>query len=279
MSNVQTANKAVTPVDRLKSVLNAQSVQDQFRNALKDNSSLFVASLIDLYNGDKYLQECQPQMVVIEALKAATLKLPINKALGFAYIVPFKNKGVPTPTFILGYKGYIQLAMRTGMYKYLNADLVYEGEYKGFNKLTGEVDLSGEAKSEDVIGYFAHMEMLNGFKKTVYWTKEKVMAHAKKFSKSFHKDSSPWHTNTDEMAMKTVVRNLLSKFGFLSVEMMNAVANDIVADERDPETEAKSTIEMNANTETIDIEIEPIDESATAEQEAAATQSEAKPDF
>lgn len=254
MSNVQTTNKTPSPVDRLKNVLNAQSIQEQFKNALKDNSSLFVASLIDLYNGDKYLQECQPQQVVIEALKAATLKLPINKALGFAYIVPFKNKGVPTPTFILGYKGYIQLAMRTGMYRYLNADLVYEGEYKGFNKLTGEVDLTGEAKSEDVIGYFAHMEMLNGFKKTVYWNKEKVMAHAKRFSKSFHKDTSPWHTNTDEMAMKTVVRNLLSKFGFLSVEMMNAVANDIAADERDPEKEADSAIAMNANTETIDIE-------------------------
>lgn len=238
----------LTPVDRLKTILTAQSVQDQFKNALKDNSSLFVASLIDLYNSDKYLQECSPQQVVVEALKAATLKLPINKALGFAYLVPFKK----TPTFILGYKGYIQLAMRTGFYKFLNADVVYEGEYKGLNKLTGEVDLTGEAKNEKAIGYFAYMEMLNGFKKTVYWSHDKVLAHAKRYSKSFGNSSSAWQTSFDEMALKTVVRNLLSKFGYLSVEMMNAVANDIAAE--DQEASATSEIKMNANDETIDIE-------------------------
>lgn len=269
MSNVQTANKAVTPVDSLKNVLNAPSVQEQFKNALKENASLFVASLIDLYNTDKYLQECKPQQVVVEALKAATLKLPINKALGFAYIVPFKNKGVPTPTFILGYKGYIQLAMRTGFYKFLNADVVYEGEYKGKNKLTGEVDLSGEPISDKVVGYFAHMEMLNGFSKTVYWDHAKVLAHAKKYSKSYGNSTSAWHTNFDEMALKTVVRNLISKFGYLSVEMMNAVTDDLNADER-IEKEVGSEIKINANEQTIDIEPEPIDIEQPAE-EAQAT--------
>ena len=259
------ASKQLTPVDSLKRVLSTQSVQEQFKNALKDNSSLFVASLIDLYNSDKYLQECKPGQVVIEALKAATLKLPINKALGFAYLVPFKNKGVPTPTFILGYKGYIQLAMRTGFYKFLNADVVYEGEYKGKNKLTGEVDLTGEPKSEKVVGYFAYMQMLNGFTKTVYWDHEKILSHAKKYSKSYNNSSSAWHTNFDEMALKTVIRNLISKFGYLSVEMMNAVSDDMSADERN-ETEVTSEIIMNANDQTIDIESEHVTEEPENEQ-------------
>ncbi|WP_373325670.1 recombinase RecT [Sporomusa paucivorans] len=264
--------KQLTPIDSLKQVLSTPSVREQFDNALKDNSALFTASLIDLYNGDKYLQECKPGQVVIEALKAATLKLPINKALGFAYIVPFKNKGVPTPTFILGYKGYIQLAMRTGFYKFLNADVVYEGEYKGKNKLTGEIDLSGAATSEKVVGYFAHMQMLNGFTKTVFWEHGKIIAHAKKYSKSYGNSSSAWSTNFDEMALKTVVRNLLSKYGYLSVEMMNAISEDISADERN-EREVSSEIKMNANEQTIDIESE------TVVDEPETEHSKAVPDF
>ena len=101
------ASKSLTPVQKMKSIINADSVQEQFRNALKDGAPLFIASLIDIYSNDKYLQQCPPQAVIMEALKAATLKLPINKNLGFAYIVPYKNE----PQFQIGYKGYIQLAM------------------------------------------------------------------------------------------------------------------------------------------------------------------------
>ncbi|KAA5532691.1 recombinase [Taibaiella lutea] len=246
-------------IDKLKSVLSAESVTVQFKNALKEHSDMFIASVIDLYGSDSSLQQCDAGAVVKECLKAAVLKLPINKSLGFAYVIGFNNtKGkdaegkwikVMEPTFQLGYKGYIQLAMRTGQYKIINADLVYEGEFKTKNKLTGEFDLTGEKKSETVIGYFAHIEMLNGFSKTLYMTKDKVDAHAKRYSKSYNSTSSPWKSNFDEMATKTVLRNLLSHYGFLSVEMAGAMNQDI---DNDAAVESvKNDINDNANSGTM----------------------------
>ena len=166
-------------VDVLKNMLNAPSVMEQFNNALAKSAPTFVASVIDLYNGDTNLQQCEPKAVVMEALKAAVLKLPINKALGYAFIIPFNNsvkddKGnwvkKMVPTFQMGYKGYIQLAMRTGQYRTINADVVYEGELRKANKLTGEIAFDGEKKSDKVVGYFCYFELLNGFSKTLYMT-------------------------------------------------------------------------------------------------------------
>lgn len=241
------ATMALTPVQKLKSVIGTDSVQEQFRNALAEGSSLFVASLIDIYNNDKYLQKCSPQAVIMEALKAATLKLPINKSLGFAYIVPYGSE----PQFQIGYKGYIQLAMRTGKYRFLNADVVYEGELKSQNKMTGEIDLSGEAKSSNIVGYFAYIETVNGFKKSLYWSKERVLTHAKRYSKSFNHSSSAWQSNFDEMALKTMLRNLLSHYGIMSVEMVSALNSD--SDERTQEARVEDEISGNANSEIIDI--------------------------
>lgn len=234
--------KQLSPVQKLKRTLNVDSVQEQFNNALADSAPLFVASLIDVYSSDKTLQRCNPNDVIMEALKAATLKLPINKNLGFAYIVPYGDR----PTMQIGYKGLIQLAQRTGEYKYINADLVYEGELRKVNKLTGEIDLNGEKKSDQVIGYFAYLETLNGFSKTVYWTKDAVTKHAKKYSKSFNSKSSPWQTEFDSMALKTVLRNAISKWGVMSVEMQNAIDRDI-------ESEVQQEVQNNANREEIDI--------------------------
>lgn len=258
MSNVSVSAN-VPAVKRLKAIISTESVQEQFKNALKDGAPLFIASLIDIYGNDTYLQNCEPQAVIMEALKAATLKLPINKSLGFAYIVPYKNKGVQEPQFQIGYKGYIQLAMRTGQYKYINADVVCEGELKGHNKLTGEVDLSGDPKSDSIIGYFAYIETVNGFRKPLYWSKDKVLAHAKRYSKSFSRDTSAWKTNFDEMALKTMLRNLLSKYGVMSVEMMNAFSSD-TGDERSCEAKVEDEIKGNANGDIIDVEGKVADE-------------------
>ena len=235
---------AVKPVDRLKNIINAQSVQEQFRNALGENRGLFVSSLIDIFTTDNYLQKCDPAAVVREALKAATLKLPINKALGYAYIVPYKD----TPTFQIGYKGLIQLAQRTGQYRYINADIVYQGEYRGYDKLSGAVDLYGEKTGDEIIGYFAYIETIYGFKKTLFWTKDKVIAHAKKHSKMFSSDkaSNVWKSNFDEMALKTVLRNLLTKYGIMTVDMAPAI-------EHDPD-DAYAESETNANVVDMDFE-------------------------
>lgn len=263
----------------LSSMLNAESVQAQFRNALGEHKDTFVASIIDLYNADRSLATCRTADIVKECLKAATLKLPLNKALGFSYVVVYKNnvkqpdgtwQQVPTPTFILGYKGYIQLAMRTGQYRTINADVVYEGELQRGNKLTGEINLNGEKKSDRVIGYFCHFELLNGFSKTLYVSVDEMAAYAKKYSPSVgrattveqliekanqgasEKKSVGWEGNFNDMAIKTVVRRLLSKYGYLSVEMQNAMAGEVIAE--DNAMNARTEMAANVGTKIVDID-------------------------
>lgn len=268
-------------VDLLKNMLNAESVQAQFKNALGKNSGTFVASVIDLYNGDKSLQQCEPKAVVMEALKAAVLHLPINKALGYAFIIPFNNnrkvkytdeqgvererwEKVMEPTFQIGYKGLIQLAMRTGQYRTLNADAVYEGELRKVNKLTGEIAFDGERTSDKVVGYFCYFELLNGFAKTLYMTVEQMAMHAKRFSKGLKKETTVeslinlaalpvsdsnavgWMGNFHGMAIKTVIRNLLSKYGYLSVEMQNAIADDYEGETTCSTPEDQTPVVMDA---------------------------------
>jgi recombination protein RecT len=244
-------NGQLTKIDSLKKMMEAPSVQEQFKNALADNTGPFVASVIDLFNGDNYLQGCEPKAVIMEALKAAVLKLPINKSLGFAYIVPYKSNNALVPQFQIGYKGLIQLAMRTGQYKTINADLVYEGELRSRNKLTGEFDLRGEKKSDNIIGYFAYIELLNGFSKTLYMSKEKVTQHAQKYSKAFNVPNGPWKKEFDAMAVKTVLRNLLSHYGFLSVEMVNAFDAD---PDQDVSDRVREEIKHNGNGSSIAFE-------------------------
>ena len=218
----------VRPIDKLKNILAAQSVQEQFQSVLKENAGAFVASIIDLYNTDKTLQLCDPKSVVMEALKAASLKLPINKQLGFAWIVPYKNKqGQYIPTFQLGYKGYIQLCMRTGAYRYINADVVYEGELIKHDKLTGEIEIDPTRRTSDKkVGYFAFIETLNGFRKTLYMSLDEVIKHAQQYSKSYGNKDSAWASDFDSMALKTCLRLLLSKYGVMSVEMQRAYIED-----------------------------------------------------
>lgn len=269
--------KQERPIDLFKSVINAPSVQTQFNNALGEHKDAFVASLIDLFTGDKSLQTCKPQMVIAEALRAATLRLPLNKALGFAYIVVYNNSvknpdgswtKVPTPTFIPGYKGYIQLAMRTGEYRTINADYVYEGELRKVNKLTGEIAFDGEKKSDKIVGYFCYFELLNGFSKTLYVSVEDMAAYAKRYSPSINKNTTieqlivkandgivskkvGWEGNFNDMALKTTIRKLLSKYGYLSVEMQNAISKDV--DEQDA-VSRNDIIEEQANKQTITID-------------------------
>lgn len=247
-------NQAVArPIDKLKSILAAQSVQEQFKAVLAENSGAFVASIIDLYNTDKTLQACDPKSVVMEALKAASLKLPINKQLGFAWIVPYKDgkTGQFIPTFQLGYKGYIQLCMRTGAYKYINADVVYEGELVKQDKLTGEIEIDPSKRiSDKKIGYFAFIETLNGFRKTLYMSVEEVTRHAQRYSKSYGKSNSPWASDFDSMALKTCLRLLLSKYGVMSIEMQKAYIEDTEAITEDHNNHDDNVIEAEYTVET-----------------------------
>lgn len=211
-----------SPATMMNAILNAESTKKLLENSLKENAGAFAASVLDLYSTDTALQKCEPGKVFAECLKAVSLKLPINKQLGFAYIIPYGD----VPTFIIGYKGLLQLAQRTGAYRYINTDVVYEGELKSVDKLTGSVDLSGERTGDNIIGYFAYIQTVSGFEKALYWSKEKVMAHALRHSKSYARGNPIWKENFNEMAQKTVLRNLLSKWSPLSVEMANAMSDD-----------------------------------------------------
>jgi len=240
---------AKTPVDRLRNILSQPSVQEQFNNALKDNRNTFIASLIDIYGSDKYLQQCNPGLVIREALKAAVLQLPLTKSLGHAWIIPYKG----VPQFQLGYRGYVQLAMRSGQYRFLNADVVYEGELQGTDRLTGLLDLGGKKASDKVVGYFAYLELLNGFRKAIYWETERVIEHAKRFSQAYNTKGGPWQENFDAMALKTVLKRLLAGYGILSIEMQQAFREDT------PEEELASRVEV------IDAEATVVDVTAPAE--------------
>lgn len=300
-----------TQVTALRTMLEAESVQKQFHNALKENKDAFIASVIDLYSGDAALQRCDPKAVLQEALKAAVLKLPINKALGFSYIVVYNNSKrdingqwvkVPTPTFLVGYRGLIQMAMRTGQYKTINADAVYKGELRGADKLTGRIDLSGERESDEVVGYFAHFELLNGFTKTLYMSVREMAAYAKKFSPSvkrettidqlLNKANAPeagkavgWEGDFTAMALKTVIRRLLGKYGYLSVEMQGAMENEAkvetaATDAREVmlKTTANTSIDLDAPAEYVEIkEPTPIAAQSTTTYSAPSAAPQAAP--
>jgi recombination protein RecT len=208
----------------IKQLMSADSVKNRFEETLGKKAPQFMASVINLVNSDTNLQKCDQMSVVSSAMVAAALDLPIDKNLGYAWVVPYGNKA----TFQIGYKGFIQLALRTGQYRNINVIEVYEGELKSFNRLTEEIELDFEARQSDkVIGYTGYFELINGFRKTVYWSKEEIERHKKKFSKT----GFAWKDNYDAMAMKTVVRNMLNKWGILSIDMQKAYTEDI----KDPE--------------------------------------------
>lgn len=238
LSNQQ-GNKQVSPQNLgLKSLLSTPTMQKKFEQVLEKKAPQFMASLLNLYSGDTNIQSAEPMSIISSAMVAASLDLPVDKNLGYAWIVPFfdSKKGVKAAQFQLGYKGYIQLALRTGQYKSINVIEVREGELKKWNRLTEEIELDLDgAKSDRVIGYCGYFKLSNGFEKTVYWTKDEIEAHRIKFNKAKDKKSlnNVWKSDYDAMAMKTVIRNLLSKWGILSIEMQKAVSADENEDQRE----------------------------------------------
>ena len=220
----QRKNGGASPISGIKALLNSDSVKKRFEEILEKRAPQYMSSIINLVNSDANLQKCDPMSVISSAMVAATLDLPIDKNLGYAWIVPYGNKA----NFQLGYKGYVQLALRTGKYRSINAIPIREGELVKWNPLTEELVVDFEQrKSDAIIGYAGYFELVNGFRKTVYWSKEEIESHRKRFSKS----GFGWKNDYDAMALKTVIRNMLSKWGILSVEMQEAYVKDIEQDE------------------------------------------------
>lgn len=234
--NNQVGKQEVSP---LNIMITSKSVQDRFEKMLGDNSSSFLSSVLTTVNDNKLLQNTDPRTVLASAAIAASLKLPIVNSLGKAYLVPYGSKC----TLQIGYKGLIALAQRSGQIKSIVSVEVYEGELKNWNKFTEEYEL-GEKLSDTVVGYFASFELLNGFKKSAYWTRDEVLAHAKRFSKTFN--NGPWKTDEIAMSKKVVLSALLKTYAPMSIEMQEGLEKDGKVATFDEQTGQEEFIDADA---------------------------------
>lgn len=210
----------------LQSLMNSGAVMKKLNDVLgnEKKASAFISSVISVANGNSMLRNANPMTILGSAMVAATLDLPVVPTLGMAYIVPYKGQA----QFQLGYKGLIELAERSGQFKNIIDEVVYEGQLVKKNKFTGEYVFDEDAKTSDkVVGYMARIDLTNGFSKTIFWTKEEVETHAKKFSQAYRSGyNSPWKSDFDAMARKTVLKALFSKYAPKSIAIQQAIKFD-----------------------------------------------------
>lgn len=226
----------------LKNMMRQDDLKNRFEEVLRDQAPTFMASIVNAVSGNPQLQKCDPMTVWGAGMIAASLKLPVDPNLGFAYIIPYNDhKRGMIAQFQMGYKGYIQLGMRSGQYKRMHVSEVYSDELDYHNPITGEIKftnmdtwkLRDEGKHADVIGYYSMFELINGYIKEEYWTTSKVTEHGKTYSQTYKKGFGKWVDDFDAMAKKTVLKNLLSRWGVLSVEMQKAIETDQSATDGD----------------------------------------------
>lgn len=222
-------NQVVT-AQTAKQFFDKPSVQQKLQELMGKNASAFATSVLQIVNSNDLLRNADPQTVFSAACMAATLNLPINNTLGFAYIVPFKNKklGKVEAQFQLGYKGFIQLAQRSGQFERLVALPVYADQLISKDPINGFVfDWSKEpAANEKPAGYYAYFKLINGFTAELYMTKAEVDRHAAKYSQTYKMGFGVWKDNFEAMALKTVMKLLLSKQAPLSIDMQKAQLAD-----------------------------------------------------
>ena len=224
----------------LTSYLTQEAVKNQINNVIGgENGQRFISSIVSAVNNNHQLAECTNQSILSGALLGESLKLSPSPQLGQYYLVPFNDKQRgKVAQFQLGYKGYIQLAIRSGQYKKLNVLAIKEGELIKFNPLTEEIAVR-LIEDEDIrenaptIGYYAMFEYVNGFRKAIYWSKSRMENHARKYSAGYSRDLQHgtqytfWSKDFDSMAYKTMLRQLISKWGIMSIDMQNALESDM----------------------------------------------------
>lgn len=247
-------NEITQSKPKFSAVIQSDAYKKLINNTLgdKDRATRFIASISSAVATNSQLQECEPSTIITGALVGEALGLSPSPQLGQMYLVPFKNnkKGVTEAQFILGAKGYKQLAIRSGQYKDIDFIEVREGEYLGRDEETGKqrfkfISDDEVRENKPIIGYLAYFELLNGFRKQIYWSKEKMLNHADKYSKAFNeadyekllagqipekdkwKYSSYWYADFDGMSEKTLYRQLISKYGVMSIEMQEAYTKDM----------------------------------------------------
>lgn len=221
-----------------KSLFAREDVTAKFSEMLGKKSPQFITSVLQIAASNDMLKNADPVSIYNSAAVAATLDLPLNNNLGFAYIVGYNSKQKDgsykvVAQFQMGYKGFIQLAQRSGQFKTISASPIYEGQLVEMNPLTGFV-FDFTKKPDKVIGYAAYFSLINGFEKTFYMSVEDIQKHASKFSQTYKKGFGLWKDDFDSMATKTVLKLLLSKYAPLSVEMQKAVLVDqgIIKDDK-----------------------------------------------
>lgn len=228
MSNIQKSNGK-----ELKQLINRDDVQDRLRQVIGKNTGTFTTSILQIAQSNDMLKKAEPGSIIGAAMTAATLNLPLNNSLGFAYIVPFYDGKTKTTKaqFQIGAKGFKQLAIRSGQFKTLHDTDVREGEIKHIDRLTGAMDFdfmqddAARAKCK-VVGYVSYFELTNGFSSTLYMSVQELEAHAKKYSQTYKKGFGTWKDNFAAMASKTVTKLNLAKNAPLSIDMQKAVGAD-----------------------------------------------------
>ena len=209
-------------VDTLQKWVYGGALNGRFEAFLGSKTAQFLTSMLSVVGGSDQLQKCAPDSIVKAAMVAALMDLPIDPNLGFAYIVPYKGAA----TFQMGYKGFVQLAIRTGQYQKINATVIHESQVNSYNPVTDEFEFDFDCEPSGCKMFIAYIRMTNGFEKFHMMTEKQANDHGKKYSQSFKKGFGPWKDNFDGMALKTCLKLLLSKYGYLSVEMQTAVKSD-----------------------------------------------------
>lgn len=268
MNEIQKTETAVSTKDKLKELLNSETVKNQLNDILGKRAATFATSVIQITQSNSLLKNATPHSIVGAAMTSATLNLPLNNNLGYAYIIPFNERQkdgsfITKAQFQLGYKGLIQLAQRSGQFLTLHTTDVKQGEIISRDRLTGEIDFQWIDDDDDrakrqSIGYVAYFKLKNGYEATLFMSIKELESHGKKFSQTYKKNFGLWKDDFDSMAKKTVLKLLLSKYAPMSIEMAQATESDQASLEYD---ETENTIETNYvdNTpEIIDVEAERI---------------------
>lgn len=221
------ANELMT----IKEYLAAPMVQQRISEMLDDRASDFTTSVISLAGNDPKLMKCEPRSLFNACLAAASMRLPISKELGMAHIIPYGNEA----QIQLGWRGYVQLAQRSGEYLTIAAAPIYDGQLVSSDPLRGNVyNFADDAKQNDtILGYASLFVLRNGFEKDMFMTVKELEEHAKRYSKSYKSDFGPWKDNFDAMAKKTVIKLLIKNFGPMSIDMQTAIRVDqaVIQDE------------------------------------------------
>lgn len=229
-----------TGLQKFNRAITNNKTQEYLESVLGERKGSFVNNLTALVANNASLQVCEPYTVMFAAMKATALDLPLDNSLGFAYVIPYKDnkKGITVAQFQIGYKGFVQLSLRTNQFALIpHATDVRKGEFVGCNRLTGEyefkfVEDDEERQKLEVIGYVSYFKLLNGASSTLYMTKAEMEAHAMRYSQTYRSNneyirrSSKWTTDFDKMALKTVLKLNLSKNAPLSVELADAIQAD-----------------------------------------------------